>query len=104
MPQLLFGVSKLRLIILLLPLRESQDNRKVFANFCSDRFDDRCRKSGALDQRTAILVFTNIGAFPEEIINQIPVRSVQLERIESQLFRIGCGLGECLNNLVYFSG
>ena len=104
MLQFLCGLSKLCLIILLFPLRESQDDRKVLANFCSYRFDDRYRKSSALDQRTTIRVLTNIGAFPKEIINQIPVRSVQLERIESQLFGVGCGLGECLNNLIYFSG
>ena len=56
MLQFLCGLSKLCLIILLFPLRESQDDRKVLANFCSYRFDDRYRKSSALDQRTAIRV------------------------------------------------
>ena len=62
--------------VLLLPLRESEDDRIVVADFGANALHDVSRKTRALNKRTAVLIVALVRAFPKKVIDEIAVRTV----------------------------
>src|ERR1035441_392119 len=80
---------KLRGVILKFPLRDAQTNWKVRADGGADGANQFCGESGALRQTLAtVMVGALIGGMPKKLVNQIPMCSMNLDRVKSQ--RFGC--------------
>ncbi len=75
--------GKTRSKVLLLPLRESQNNRIIIADLGANTLHDVGGETRALNERTAVLVVALVRTFPKKVIDQIPVRTVQLKCIET---------------------
>ena len=65
---------------------KSDPQRAAFAH-------DVRAEPGARDQRAAVVVAANVGALPEEPVDQIAVRGVKLDAVETGVFRVHCGAG-----------
>src|SRR5947209_18752931 len=85
--QLFRRQRKLRRIVLLLPLRETQDDHVVRADALARGLDDLGRKAGAAHDVAAKVVGADVGAFPEELVEQIAVRAMKLDAVETDLLR-----------------
>src|SRR5262249_55867368 len=70
-----------------LPLRETEEDRKVFADLFSDGFDDLCRKARARDEIATPCVGALVGLLPKELIDDVAVCAVQLDAVETELLR-----------------
>ena len=71
--------------VLLLPLREADDHRIVRADRGAHGLQDLGGEAGALaDGRAAEQVAALVGAVPEELVDQVAVRAVQLDRVEAE--------------------
>ena len=75
----------LGLEVLLLPLREPNDHWKRGSDRAAHRFQDLGREAGPLaDRWPAIQVVAFVGALPEELVDQVAVGAVKLDRIEPE--------------------
>ena len=74
--QLIRRLRQFRFEVLLLPLREAQDHRKIVAYFSTYRLHNLNGESRAIFKRASVLIISLIGACPEEVIDQIAMRSV----------------------------
>ena len=78
-------IGQLDFVVLLLPLADSEQDRKLGPDrlaHCADDIGGKARPAGQVPPPICIL--PAIGAFPKELINQITVRSVQFDCIESE--------------------
>src|SRR5690606_25623744 len=66
------------------------------------RGDDLHQEAGAIFQRTAILVLAVIDARTQELGDQVAVRAMQFDPIQSSLSRTTSAIGEFLYRLVDF--
>ena len=81
-------------VILLLPLRETEDDRETFADrrtYRLDQFDGEARTVG---QAAAVFVGTLVAAFPEELVDEVAVGTVDLHAVHADALGIPGGLGE----------
>ena len=85
--------------ILLLPLRQPNDEREILADRGARFFDNLNCKCRALFKRAAIFIITNIRAFPEKRIDEIAVRAVKLHPVKSGLTRGNAAFGESIGNV-----
>src|SRR5215471_18099979 len=85
--QLPWRFRELHQIVLLLPLREPKCDGKVRANLLSNFLDDLTTEPSPRGEVSAIGIRTAVRAFPEKLVDQISVSSVNLQAIESQLER-----------------
>ena len=90
--ELLWGPGQLGVVVLLFPLREAQDDRNVRADGLLDLGDDFSGKGRTLNQGAAILVFALVHHVPEELVDEITMRAVNLDRVEAKFPGAGCGL------------
>ena len=98
-PQFLRGCRQPRRVVLLLPLREAQDDREIRpGRVARHGLDDLGCEAGAADQVAAIFVGALIGARPEELVDQVAMGAVDLDAVESQALRVRGGLTEGLDN------
>ena len=86
--------------ILLLPLRQPDRDREIRrggAPHRSDRFD---RKTAALNQRRAApAVAALVAAGPEKLVDQVAVRAVQFDAVETQAHRLRASGSEGFDGL-----
>ena len=81
--------------VLLLPLRDAQDDRIVRADLGADGFQDVGGEAAALgDGRAAVAVVAAVDALPEELVDQVAVGAVELDGVEAHALRVPGGLGE----------
>src|SRR3989338_4853932 len=81
--------GELRRVVLLLPLREAQDQREVLAGLTTDRLDDLDAKARTRNEIAAIFVLALIGAFPEELVDEIAMSAMDLDPVEAGLASVG---------------
>jgi hypothetical protein len=80
-------------IVLLLPLREAQQDGEIRSDraaACLDNFDG---ETGTRNHIPAVAVGALVGALPEELIDQIAVRAMKLDAIETEAPGVSPGLG-----------
>ncbi len=85
--------------VLLLPLRQTNDEREVFADSGARLLDNFNCKGRALFQHAAIFIVANIRAFPEESINQITMRTMKLRAVKTGFARNQRASGEGIGNI-----
>ena len=85
----------------LVPLGKSQDDREVIAYLSANALHDISGEARPFHQRAAKAILALVRSFPEKIIDEIAVGAVELERVESKIYRVFSRLGECLNKLVH---
>src|ERR1700744_2767680 len=78
--------------ILYLHLGPTKHNRKIGANSLSHLLQDFSRETRARHQIAPVLICSLIRLFPEELVDQITMRAVQLHSIESQLLCVARAL------------
>ncbi|MNC61215.1 hypothetical protein D3C75_1111450 [compost metagenome] len=78
----------------------SEDNREVGADCSSYRLNHLHRKSGSTNHVSTILVRALVSEAPEELVNEVTVRTVNLYRIKANALRVGCGLGIRLHDVL----
>src|SRR5690606_25544719 len=92
------------LVVLLLPLGETENDREIGANRFTHRADDLHREATTVFHAAAVLVVTLVGTFPEELVDQVAMGTVQLYRIATDclgiLRRLGKGPDHILNILM----
>ena len=93
-------IGKLHFKVLLLPLADAEHDRKIRSDQCAHRADDISGKPGPARQvLAAVAILAAIGTLPKELIDQIAVRAMQFDGIESQLFRRKRRIGESANGV-----
>ncbi|MGZ2383575.1 hypothetical protein ACVIDN_004997 [Rhizobium brockwellii] len=81
--------------ILLLPLTDTHNYREIRSDRFTHGADDLdCKARAFFDCWSAIPVGPQIGARPEELINQIAVRAVDLDSVETKPLGVCRGFGE----------
>ena len=90
--------------VLLLPLRKSQDDREILPHLMTNALHDLRGEPRALHQRTAIFVRALISAFPEKVVNEVTMGTVQFHCIKAQTLGIHRRLGKSGDNFIYLRG
>ena len=98
--QLFRILRQLRFVILLLPLREAQHDREIFTNGFAYRLYDLDTDTGTVLDGTTVFVITLVGAFPEELVEQVTVGTVNLHAIKTYLFGGLRGLGKGTHHIL----
>ncbi|MNN25783.1 hypothetical protein D3C81_1392710 [compost metagenome] len=86
-------------VILLLPLREAEDDRKVRADRSAHSLDQLNGKTRTSGQIATVFVSTLVAGRPEELIDQVTVGTVDLHPIHTDRLSIAGGLGESFDHL-----
>jgi hypothetical protein len=75
-------------VILLLPLRETEDDREAFPDSTHglDQFDGKARTVG---QAAAVFVACAVAAFPEELVDQVTVGTMDLHAVHADALASG---------------
>src|SRR5258705_6119387 len=82
------------------PLADPEQYRKIRSDRLSHRLDDISGKPGPAGQvLSSIGILAAIGTLPEELIDQIAVRAMQFDGIESQALRGKRRIGESANGV-----
>ena len=78
---------QLRIIVADLPLRDAQRDRELRTDPPPDFADGLRGETRACDQIPAVAVGALVGFLPEELVDQVSVRSVQLDAVEAGFLR-----------------
>ena len=89
------GLGKLHGEILLLPLRQAQDDDEILAHGRPHRgYDIPCETAALRQRRTAEPVGPLIRSRPEELIDQVAMGAVEFDGVEAQPLGVRRGLAE----------
>ena len=86
--------------ILLLPLGPAENEGKIRANFGAAGLDHLNGETTTSRHRATITIGTLVRALPEELINQIPVRTVDLHGIKTEALRVSSPFCKGANHVV----
>ena len=92
--QALRGFHQARGIVLLLPLREAEDDREIRTDRRAHRPHQLDGEARAIGQAAAVLVVPLVAAFPEELVDQVAVGAVDLHPVHADRLGVAGGLGE----------
>ncbi len=98
--QLLRGLHQARGVVLLLPLRVTQDDREVRADRSTHGLDQLDGEARTRRQITTVLVSALVAAVPEELVDQVTVGAVNLHAIHADGLGIARSLGEGSDHLI----
>jgi hypothetical protein len=70
-------------VILLLPLRETEDDREAFADRGAHRLDQFDGETRTVGQAAAVFVGALVAAFPEELVDQVTVGTVDFHAVHA---------------------
>src|SRR4029077_17812685 len=73
-----------RAIILLLPGRQPQHHREIRPDIRADLLNDLGGETGSAPDAAAILVLASVGLIPEKLIDEVAMRAVNFDAVESQ--------------------
>ncbi len=88
------GVHQARTEVLLFPLRETEDNGEICADSGAHRLDDFHGKTAAFGQAAAVGILALIRSFPEKLVDQVAVGTVQLDRVKPTGFGVSRRAGK----------
>ena len=80
--------------------RYAHEQRQVVADHAAHLVDDLHEHAHAVGERTAVVVGARVDQRVEEFREQIPVRGVDLDRLEPGGHRAPCGVAEAVHNPV----
>ena len=86
-------------VVLLFPLRDPQDHRETGTHRRTDARYDFHREARAALEAAAILILAEIERLPEEGIQDVAVRSVDLDPIEAELTGVARAAGKAFDDL-----
>jgi hypothetical protein len=92
--QLVGGPGELRVVGTGLPLGEPEHDREVGGDALADGGDDLGREAGPLGGAAGVAVGAAVGPLPQELVDQVAVRAVQLDTVETDPLGLRRGLGE----------
>src|SRR4029077_3950581 len=91
-----------RPIILLLPSRQSQYDRKIWADGVADFSNNLRRKPSSAVDVAPVLIVAQVGSVPKKLINQISMRAVNFDSVEAEFHRCACRDAIRFYHVAYF--
>src|SRR6185436_2737629 len=95
------GGRETRLEVLLLPLREAEEDRQRLAGFAPDRTHDLDREARARAPVAAPAVAAPVGLVPQEGVDQVPMPAMDRDAVEADFARVagtaGVGVDDVLD-------
>ena len=98
--QLFRILGQLGVVILLLPLGKAQHNGELLTYRFTDRLDDLHAEAGAVLDGATVLVIALVGAFPEELVQQIAVGTMNLYPVKAHRLGSPGGVGKSLHHIL----
>ena len=92
--EFLRAVHQFGFVILLLPLGEPQHDREIRPDAMAHRLNDFDHKAQAVFHRAAVFIVPLVGAFPQELVQQVAMGTVDLDTIKTEGFGILGGIGK----------
>ncbi|RMM10039.1 hypothetical protein ALQ84_05730 [Pseudomonas caricapapayae] len=89
-----------RSVVLLFPLRETENDRVVRSHCDTHGLDQLDGKPRTVGEAAAVFVSALVAAFPEELINQITMGPMDFDAVHANRLGIGGGLGKGSHNIV----
>ncbi|MNE19362.1 hypothetical protein D3C80_1124390 [compost metagenome] len=92
------ALHQTRAVVLLLPLREAKNDREVRAYRGAHGLDQLDGKARTAGQVAAVFVRALVAGFPEKLVDQVTMGTVDLDAIHANGLGITSGLGESLDH------